>query len=298
MNIQKKIKGSMFLMISCSILSASSAAARTQYERRDWCAESSMWKGKEVKVLNDCDILKDQIPVFISRVTERSECINALDLSIGGEQMSRKKTLGKQLRIVHFKNLLQDREKTKKFSRVQVTLTAMVDNRYLQTQFFVEVSSCSKDEANIENEEDNEIEVSGNRNAIVFGDEFIISSRPIPGDGDDYHDDNDDDDQEDDDDDNNNDKDDNRSSGKRNRSNQMILIAAGSAVGSLLFIGAITIGCLCKRKSDKRKKGNKNPMNIEENHTYGTYSRGWEEEGEYGDGDKVYVTDTNDYYSK
>ena len=103
-----------------------------------------MWKGKEVKVLNDCDILKDQIPVFISRVTERSECINALDLSIGGEQMNRKDTLGRQLRIVHFKNLLQDREKTKKFSRVQVTLTAKVDNRYLQTQFFVEVSQPSE----------------------------------------------------------------------------------------------------------------------------------------------------------
>ena len=36
---------------------------------------------------------------------------------------------------------------------------------------------------------------------------------------------------------------------------------------------------------------------TDENHTYGTYSRGWEEDGVYGDGDKVYVTDTNDYYA-
>ena len=36
--------------------------------------------------------------------------------------------------------------------------------------------------------------------------------------------------------------------------------------------------------------------NIDENHVYGTYSRGWEEEGEYGDGDVVEITDTNHYY--
>ena len=51
----------------------------------------------------------------------------------------------------------------------------------------------------------------------------------------------------------------------------------------------------------KRKKGNgtKDTKNIstDENHTYGTYSRGWEEDGEYGDGDRVYVTDRNDYYA-
>ena len=32
------------------------------------------------------------------------------------------------------------------------------------------------------------------------------------------------------------------------------------------------------------------------NDTYGTYSRGWDGEGEYGDGDKVYATDSNTYY--
>ena len=29
---------------------------------------------------------------------------------------------------------------------------------------------------------------------------------------------------------------------------------------------------------------------------YGTYSRGEGGEGEYGDGDRVYVQDSNDYY--
>ena len=33
------------------------------------------------------------------------------------------------------------------------------------------------------------------------------------------------------------------------------------------------------------------------NDIYGTYARGYDGEGEYGDGDKVYVTDTNSEYN-
>ena len=32
------------------------------------------------------------------------------------------------------------------------------------------------------------------------------------------------------------------------------------------------------------------------NDIYGTYARGWDGEGDYGDGDKVYVCDSNTYY--
>ena len=49
----------------------------------------------------------------------------------------------------------------------------------------------------------------------------------------------------------------------------------------------------------KKKRGN-GPIEViktEENDVYGTYSRGPGGEGDYGDGDKVYVTDSNDYYA-
>ena len=51
-------------------------------------------------------------------------------------------------------------------------------------------------------------------------------------------------------------------------------------------------------KKWKRNKGGRLEENvdIEENLTYGTYSRGSAVEGNYGDGDKVYVCDTNAYY--
>ena len=37
-------------------------------------------------------------------------------------------------------------------------------------------------------------------------------------------------------------------------------------------------------------------IQTDENHTYGTYARGFDGEGEYGDGDIAEVVDNNDYY--
>ena len=47
-----------------------------------------------------------------------------------------------------------------------------------------------------------------------------------------------------------------------------------------------------KRCCPKRE----NLMKEDKNDTYRTYARGWNGKGDYGDGDKVYVTDTNVYY--
>ena len=38
-------------------------------------------------------------------------------------------------------------------------------------------------------------------------------------------------------------------------------------------------------------------MKEDKNEFYGTYSRDSDDEGEYGDGDRVYVMDNNEYYS-
>ena len=75
-----------------------------------------------------------------------------------------------------------------------------------------------------------------------------------------------------------------------------IQIAIG--VGCLVvFIAAIVaIVCHLKRVREGKAKSAESE-NFDENPDYGTYSRGWFGEGNYGDGDKVYVTDTNDYYT-
>ena len=69
----------------------------------------------------------------------------------------------------------------------------------------------------------------------------------------------------------------------------LIPIIHGVAVTFLAAIAALVI-IICWVKKKCRKGPKKEKENTDENHTYGTYSRGW-----YGDGDNVYVTDTNDY---
>ena len=75
---------------------------------------------------------------------------------------------------------------------------------------------------------------------------------------------------------------------------KVYLIIAG--VSSLILIVAVVALVVWKKKKGNSAKGANN-FNTDENHTYGTYSRGWEDGGEYGDGDKVYVKDSNDYYA-
>ena len=71
------------------------------------------------------------------------------------------------------------------------------------------------------------------------------------------------------------------------------LVGIGSAFIVLLLLIAIIV---CIRKKNRNER-NTSLQDIDENDIYGTYGRGWDGEGLYGDGDKVYVTDTNDYYA-
>ena len=74
------------------------------------------------------------------------------------------------------------------------------------------------------------------------------------------------------------------------------IIAAVSAFLALVIAVVVLLVCRAWRK--KLSEGKRTDIKkTDENPTYGTYSRGCEEDGEYGDGDKVYVTDANDYYA-
>ena len=107
--------------------------ARTMAQQVNWCAKHFAWKGDYVKVLEDCDVLKDPIPVSISSVANATECINFLDLSINGEQLKRKQTEGKTMSGVTFENSLQYKAEMIQMKRVKVALTAKVErsgNKY------------------------------------------------------------------------------------------------------------------------------------------------------------------------
>ena len=64
----------------------------------------------------------------------------------------------------------------------------------------------------------------------------------------------------------------------------------------LLLVLAVVAFALCRRK--KTQKSKQEHFRTDENHVYGTYSRGSVEDGEYGDGDVVEFTDNNETYGQ
>ena len=77
--------------------------------------------------------------------------------------------------------------------------------------------------------------------------------------------------------------------------NMMILpLVFFSGVGVFLFI-AFAVFVIWRRVTKKGRKDDEN-FQTEENEMYATYSRGWDENGEYGDGDVVEIVDRNGYY--
>ena len=80
-----------------------------------------------------------------------------------------------------------------------------------------------------------------------------------------------------------------------------IFLGLASIPVALTLVGLVylcwTRAC-CNLKSKCRVWCKRTVEKEDINNDYGTYSRGWYEEGDYGDGDKVYVTDTNECYER
>ena len=82
----------------------------------------------------------------------------------------------------------------------------------------------------------------------------------------------------------------------RNSSDETIPMIVGIAVSVLVAIAAVFC-IICLKKKRKRSEAQNTEKDTDGNPVYGTYSRGWNGEGYYGDGDRVYVSDTNEYYA-
>ena len=70
---------------------------------------------------------------------------------------------------------------------------------------------------------------------------------------------------------------------------------AGVVAFVVLSITVAIVSFICWQKNEKKSNGE--VTLSEENQVYGSYARNVNGEGEYGDGDKVYVTDKNSYYA-
>ena len=82
----------------------------------------------------------------------------------------------------------------------------------------------------------------------------------------------------------------------RNNSDETIPMIVGIAASVLVAITAV-VCIICLKKKRKRSEAQNTEKDTDGNPVYGTYSRGWNGEGDYGDGDRVYVSDTNEYYA-
>ena len=82
---------------------------------------------------------------------------------------------------------------------------------------------------------------------------------------------------------------------KSNNEKGEVGMIAGVAAFVVLSITVAIVSFICWQKHEKKSNGEV-ALN-EENEIYGSYARDVNGEGEYGDGDKVYVTDKNPYYA-
>ena len=209
---------------------------------------------KQVKLLNDCDILKEQLKLAdaVERIANKFMCITFIELNYAGVQMQRwKNVAGKGLtgRAVTFKNLLHEQNRHR---QARVIVTAQNPNAQstdFEIQFDIDSSNCSGIiEVNNSDEE-------ATRKLLTHEKDKIEPENHA-------------------------------------QDNKNLVVGIVIPFALLVVITILTIVCLKRRCCMKPT-----PMKEEVNDTYGTYAMGWDGEGEYGDGDKVFVTDTNDYYA-
>ena len=75
-------------------------------------------------------------------------------------------------------------------------------------------------------------------------------------------------------------------------------ILAASVGGGLLLLLVLAVVALALWRRRKTQRSNEDTFRTDENHVYGSYSRGSMEDGDYGDGDVVEFTDNNETYGQ
>jgi len=225
--------------------------------RSEVCGSHFSWNEdmKEVKLLNDCDILKEQLKLAdaVERIANKFMCITFIELKIAGVQMQRwKNVAGQGLtgRAVTFENLLHEQNRHR---QARVIVTAQNPNAQstdFEIQFDIDSSNCPGIIEQLNNSDE-----EATRKLLTHEKEKSKPENQV-------------------------------------LDNTNLILGIVLPFALLVVIMILTIFCLKRRCCMKPM-----PMKEEVNDTYGTYSMGWDGEGEYGDGDKVYVTDTNCYYA-
>ena len=241
--------------------------------------------------MDDCELLKDQLTLkdTIKDIADKTECIKFIYLTVAKTTWDNSDGRSLDKKTVTFENLLETHRKRELFVTLTARVVAKTHNDF-QTQFRLDSRNCPEERnGNSPTERKPNIAIS-TLSPNVTENDLIVTNSPT----------------------------DEKEivtislHAEENGSNETISpidienasddeseIPIIASVAATVILVVIIVGVICWTTTRKKKrKGKKSSTgeNTEENHIYGTYSRGWYEEGEYGDGDKVYVTDTNDYY--
>ena len=246
--------------------------------RSEVCGSLFSWKEdtKQSKLLDDCDIVKEQLTLSdaVKRITNKFVCITFIELNIAGVEMQRWKNEGPAGRGVVFENLLHEQNWQ---GQAKVIVTAQNPNarpKEFHIQFNIDSSNCHRiiEVNNFVNETTRKLLTTTEEQTTTTS-EQTATQEPT----------------------HKNEKSTAENQGHaQDNANHILVIVLAFALALVVVIIILIIVCLkircCKRPT---------PMKEDVNDLYGTYAKGWDDddsEGEYGDGDKVYVTDTNDYY--
>ena len=298
------------------------------FVRSQQCYEHDFgWKGNNVKALNDCDILNRTSPLHLDILVAKTQCVTSF-LTIfedsnkattrAGPYQSPDKTV--QLRGVPHKCLTHDvkitvhcgdcigarRYETKfklnpmkcydmgkelNFTINQETSTALINNEYFHKSNKY-VSSCMRSVSLINSngteidtlwKKEYEVPVDRCKNETFTLNYKFVSSKnsegkmlekviEVPWDP-------------------------NCLESKKDQIVSASTVAAVAiAAGLLVTATLVTICVVCYKRKAAAKDVQELNHEADFNPVYGTYSRGWDEDGEYGDGDVVEVTDDNPVY--
>ena len=115
----------------------------------EWCGAQFSWNEdmKQVKLLEDCDITKDQLTLSdsVGRITDKTECISFIDLIIDSMLMERWQNLeGNPLtgRTVTFENLLHEQIRHRHAKVVVTARNPRAQQMDFQINFNIDSSNC------------------------------------------------------------------------------------------------------------------------------------------------------------
>ena len=233
------------------------------------CAHQNIaWTGYDVKAIDNCDILKDQVTVHLDQLTTKRNCLTQVVVELTGPQKLGIQGYGKvdlgtpatgNQRTTTFINPLAQEYRC---SSTSVSLTTWVFSsgrpRAYSTSFSLYPWTCTKESDGIDFKE----HCSDVNPTTTSKDDPTDGG--VPG---------------------------------VNDETTPILLGAGIGGGLLVLLLIIVVAMALWKKRTTQKIKN-DIVHTDENHVYGTYSRGSLEDGEYGDGDVVEIIDTNLYYEQ